>query len=646
MPSHYLDAEAPAEGDWFRALFEQSPIAVGFARNDVVVGANPAYVRLFGYESAAEILGGSLLDQVAPSHRGHIVEMLARRARGDSPAYRYETRGVRTDGTEFPFEVATTRMVVPNGPLTVAFVIDLSQREETLAALRASEERFRTLTAAAFEGVFVHAEGKIVLANETGAAMYGFDPGSMVGAPVMDLAAPESRALIAERLKSAAAEPYEGVARRRDGSTFLAEVRGRALVHQGRPMRVSVIRDITDRRRIEAEQLVLSERVRQAQKLESLAVLAGGVAHDFNNILTVISNGLALAKREPGIDAACVAHLDVVELAASRAADLCRQMLAYAGKAQIERETVDLSALVAEMSSILETSIARRATLARDLAPDLPTILGDGTQIRQIVLNLVLNASEAMSAHADKAGTVRISTATGTFDANRLARSVAGGEPKAGPYVWLEVEDDGIGMDEATAAQMFDPFFTTKFVGRGLGMAAVLGIVRGHQGAIEVDSRPNRGTRVRVFFPAQKAQPLRASVQPPAKAKGQGLVLLVDDERNVRLSTELLLRELGFDVLVARDGVDAVEIFRLQHPRVDAVLLDMTMPRMNGMDTLRELRRMAPDVPVVITTGFAKLDGVPQPCDEPDGVLTKPYTEERLSWTIQKAIQGRGARSR
>jgi CheY-like chemotaxis protein len=359
------------------------------------------------------------------------------------------------------------------------------------------------------------------------------------------------------------------------------------------------------------------------------------VAHDFNNVLTVIANAVALAKREPGLSAPAASHLEVVALATERAADLCRQMLAYAGKARIERDVVDLSALIAEMASILEASIARRATLVRELAPALPSVLGDGTQIRQVVMNLVLNAAEAISAPL---GTIRISTGTGTYDAAAFVGCPAGSEPKAGAYVWLEVDDDGVGMDDATRGQMFDPFFTTKFVGRGLGMAAVLGIVRGHQGVIEVESTPGRGTRVRVLFPVHAAEPRRRSSRAAPKEPGNsGVVLLVEDDANVRLSTELLLRESGFDVLVARDGLDAVEVFQAEHARVDAVLLDLTMPRMDGVKALRELRRIAPCVPVVLTTGYAKVD----PAHEADAVLPKPYTEDRLFATIQRAIEGR-----
>ena len=422
-------SKPPEVHTWLQALFDASPMPIGFSRDGVMLDANAAYVALFGYADATELRGQSILDQIAPSHRAQVEEMVALRARGQDPPVRYQTRGVRKDGVEFPFEITTTRVVVADGPLTIAFISDLSERDDAIEALRASEERFRTLSGAAYEGVFLHADGKIVLANDAGAALYGFDSSSMVGASVMELTAPESRATVAEHVRRGTKEPYEGVARRRDGSTFIAEVHGRTLLHQGRPMRVTIIRDVSERKRVEAEQRALAERMRHAQKLESLGVLAGGVAHDFNNILTVIANGVALARREESQGRPSAAHLETIALAAERAADLCRQMLAYAGKAALAREAVDLSALVAEMASMLEVSIAKKASLVRRLAPGLPRLLGDATQIRQVVMNLVLNASEAI---AGAEGTVRVVTGVGTYAAESFARSAAGGEPKAG----------------------------------------------------------------------------------------------------------------------------------------------------------------------------------------------------------------------
>jgi PAS domain S-box-containing protein len=632
-----LNAPATDRG-WLQSLFDRSPTAIGFSRDGLMLDANGAYIELFGYQGVDDLRGKPVLDQIAVSHASRISEYIAQRARGEAVPTHYKTRGRRRDGTEFPFDITITRVMLPDGPLTIAFVADVSEQENALAAQHASEERFRTLAAATLEGVLVHSGGRVLLANDAGAAMYGYDAASIIGVQLVELTAPESRALLAERLKDPGGGPYEGLARRRDGSTFAVEVHARSLWHEGRPTRVAVIRDITERRRVEAERRALAEQVQQTQRLQSLGVLAGGVAHDFNNLLTVISNGVALAKRNANPNSPVAAQLDAIELAAARATDLCQQMLAYAGKARIERERVELSALVDEMSNMLGASISKKVVLERRLEPGLPVLNADATQLRQIVMNLVLNASEAISLPT---GSIRLATGSGIYQAEAFARSPAGGSPKAGRYVWLEVADDGVGMNPATLERLFDPFFTTKFVGRGLGMAAVLGIVRGHEGAIEVESSKGAGTRVRVFFPVPegdaKAVPPEASA---SEAPGEGVVMLVDDEKNVRLSTELLLRDLGFDVVAAADGVEAVNMFRTEAPRLDAVLLDLSMPRMDGLETLKELRRISADVPVVLMSGFGSTSLEDQPTGgvAPDAMLPKPYRPERLLATLRRVM--------
>jgi len=596
-----MAAEGPT---WLQALFDESPVAIGFSRDGLTMEVNPAYARLFGYGDAAEMRGLKVIDQIAPDERARITELITRRAQGEEAPARYRTRGLRKDGKEFPFEITTRRVVVPGGPITMAFITDVS-------ALQESEERFRTLSSAAFEGVFIHAEGKVVLANEAGASMYGFTPETMVGASLMDLTAPESRELVAENVRRGVTGPYEAVAMRRDGSTFIGEARGRSLVHHGVPIRVVVIRDVT-------EQRALADRMRAAQKLESLGALASGLAHDFNNVLTVITNSVELAKT--GHDTAT--HLENIGVATARATELCRQMLAYAGKGALARESVDLSTLVDEMLGLLDASVGKKATLVRDLAPGLPMIVGDATQIRQIVLNLVLNAAEAI---ATPKGRVVVSTGVGEYGPGAFAKSSAGGDPKPGTYVHVDVRDEGAGMDAATVAHMFDPFFTTKVAGRGLGMATVLGIVRGHGGAIDVETQVGRGTRVRVFFPA--------SEQPRVPARG--IILVVDDESGVRTSTKLLLEQLGFEALVANGGHEAIEIVKERGTHIDAVMLDRTMPRLDGVQTMKALRAIDASLPIVLTSGQSEMSVV---AERPDAVLAKPYSTSELLATLRRVM--------
>jgi two-component system, cell cycle sensor histidine kinase and response regulator CckA len=436
-----------------------------------------------------ELRGTSLLLQIAPSHRDQIVENIKRRARGELADTTYLTRGLRRDGTEFPFEVTTCRVAVPDGPLTIAFIRDVSERERAAEEVAAALEMFRTLSTGALEGVFVHEAGKIVLVNHAGAAMFGATPEQLIGRSALELCAPESRPRAQASIAAGSNVTYEITALRLDGGTLPIEITPRELMRQGRVCRIAIIRDLTARKQAEAERAILDERVRRTDKLESLGTLAAGVAHDFNNILTIIMSEAAVARGQLQSGGSAEENLTAIEHAAERAAELCRQMLAYSGRAHIDRRRLDLSALVTDTAVILEAAVARRAVLRHELASGLAPVLGDATQLRQVLFNLVLNACEALTTPSE----IRIRT-------GMSYRS--GDEVRAGDYAWLEVIDSGTGMDAATVAKMFDPFFTTKVMGRGLGMAAVMGIIRGHQGTIDVDSAPGRGTRIRVSLPA------------------------------------------------------------------------------------------------------------------------------------------------
>jgi PAS domain S-box-containing protein len=477
---------------WLRALFNDSPMAIGFSRDGTMLDANAVYVATFGYRSVEELRGTSLLLQIAPSHREQVIENIARRARGESVETTYLTRGLRRDGSEFPFEITTCRVAVPDGPLTIAFIRDVSERERATAETSAALEMFRTLSSAALEGVYVHERGKIVLVNHAGAAMVAATPEQLTGVSVLDLCTPETRKFAEASIASGSNEPYEVMGQRLDGGTIPLQIRPRVLVQQGRSLRIAIIRDLTEQKRAEAERAVLDERVRRTDKLESLGTLAAGVAHDFNNILTIIMTEAAVARGQARSGASVDENLSAIEHASERAAELCRQMLAYSGRAHIDRRRLDLSALVADTEVMLEAAVGRRAFLRHELATGLGAVMGDATQLRQVLFNLVLNSCEALATPSEIL--IRTGSSRRTGD-----------EVPAGDYAWFEVIDHGSGMEPATVAKMFDPFFTTKVMGRGLGMAAVLGIVRSHRGAIDVDSAPGRGTRIRVSLPVTSA---------------------------------------------------------------------------------------------------------------------------------------------
>ncbi len=747
---------------WLQALFYDSPAAIGFSRDGAMLDANPAYLELFGLRRD-ELRGGSLLDNIAPSHRAEIIRRIQTRAAGGQVPTTYETRGRRTDGTEFPFEITTGRVSVDDGPLTIAFITDISERVRVRTELtEALELNLRVLNASTMSCLVYLAEGPCIFANvvsgpmigasqeqvasqnfrqlvswkecgmlasadcalETGVDQRGlfhlttsfgreiwidcqFSRVIRAGRPLlfafMHDATTERKAELArreadERLGRALAAVNDAVWEwnLHTGATFVSPrghdlldyspgveigplnewprqlaaedrapfdqvladyregtrdahqlelrvqgasglqrwvlFRGRLLGRDdaGRPVRVvGTLADIDAQKRDAEEQRLLAERVRHAQKLESLGMLAGGIAHDFNNLLTTILGSTELALSEGHVDPTLKGHLDTIGLGARRAAELCAQMLAYAGKTPLATRPVDLGELILGMGQLLDASVSQKATLVRELAAGTPAIVADPTQLRQVLLNLVINAAEALG---DSQGVIRVATGAGPCPNVPPPGSPLPAELPRGECAWFEVEDSGCGMAPETIAQMCEPFFTTKFAGRGLGMAAVQGIVRSHGGLMVVSSAPGRGTRTRVYFPARGQLPAAAAPAPAVGFRGQGVILLVDDQRAVRVTTRMLIETFGFEVLEASGGKEAIALYRAERERIVAVLLDLTMPGMNGTEVLSALRQIDPTVRVVLTTGFSTEAMVAASASEPpDGVLGKPFTLSQLS---------------
>ncbi len=392
--------------------------------------------------------------------------------------------------------------------------------------------------------------------------------------------------------------------------------------------------DLTERKSAEEQRINLEKQLLHTQKLESLGVLAGGIAHDFNNLLMAIMGNADLALMRLNPESPVVDNLKRIEEASARAADLAKQMLAYSGKGKFVVEHLDLSRLVEEMLHILEVSISKKAILRLNLTRPLPTVEADATQLRQIIMNLVINASEAIG---DKSGVIAITSGCMDCDQNSLKDVWVDENLTGGLYVYLEIVDTGCGMDNETLSKLFDPFFTTKFTGRGLGMAAVLGIVRGHKGAIKVHSEQGKGTSFKVLFPASN-RPIELFNGESHKDdwKGSGTVLLVDDEETVRAIGSEMLRELGFQVVTAADGREGVSAYT-QNPNISFVILDLTMPHMDGEQCFRELQQLKPDVKVIMSSGFSEHEVAQKFAGkELAGFIQKPYRLSVLKEAIRK----------
>lgn len=384
-----------------------------------------------------------------------------------------------------------------------------------------------------------------------------------------------------------------------------------------------------ERERFEEERRVIERKLEETQRLEGLGMLAGGVAHDFNNILTGILASASLAGMDvaPGTEVSL--HLKRIEENSLRAAGLCQQLLVYAGKGQVSASALDLNVLLRETLQLLHASVPKDAELALELAPTLPAIAGDAARLRQVFMNLVLNAAEALNGGPRR---IRLSTGTATLDHAALEKTAFRGEAKAGEFVTVEVTDTGSGMTPDTLSRIFEPFFTTKFTGRGLGLCAVLGIVRGHGGAMHVESECGRGTTFRVYLPvAASSSPVAAEPPAPTAPKGKGRVLVVDDEDAVRLVAAAAIKRQGFDTEVAADGTEAVEIMERGPNGFVGVLLDMTMPKMDGLTTLVNLRKIQPGLPVILMSGHDQGDMARKLAGHADVILLKkPFTVDEL----------------
>jgi two-component system, cell cycle sensor histidine kinase and response regulator CckA len=422
---------------------------------------------------------------------------------------------------------------------------------------------------------------------------------------------------------------------RRDGSVVECEWYNSAIFdREGRLFSVlSQVLDVTDRKRTE-------ERLRQAQKMESIALLAGGVAHDFNNLLVGVIGNASLAMELLPPEHPAGALLDGVVKAGEQAAHLTRQMLAYSGQGRYVLQPVDLSEVVREVTELVRSTAPKKVAIQLDLEPDLPEIEGDRSQIHQVLMNLVINSTEAMG---NAPGLIVVQTGMRNVGAEEI-HQFQGTDLAPGSYVTLEVRDNGAGMDEETAAKIFDPFFTTKFQGRGLGLAAVAGIVRAHKGALRVQTAPSRGTSFLLLFPAMKVRPARASrLRPPLPVtdfSGCGTVLVVDDEERVQTTARLALERRGCAVQTTGSGEEAIEILRADEGRIVIVILDLNMPGMSGVEALPRMLEIHPNLRVLVTSGYAEADvlrrfeGMPVA-----GFLQKPYTARQIAEKVRAIMK-------
>jgi len=525
----------------------------------------------------------------------------------------------------------------------IAVLEDVTEQRRTVNRLRENEETLRLAQEAANIGSFFRD-------LRTGATQWsdqlirinGFDPDTFdrarVGVdPSLDLVLPEDMPAVRQAWADVVSIGVTRIQRMRirraDGALRYLQA-SMILVRDadGTPTKVvGTVLDLTEQVEAEAERQRIDAQMQQAQKLESLGVLAGGIAHDFNNLLVGILGNASLAMLEQGAPPTVLESLAEIERAAQRAAELTRQLLAYAGKGRYVIERADVSHTIENMGALLRSAVSRATALDMDLARGLPVIDADLGQFRQVVMTLVTNGSDALGASP---GTVRITTGTQQLTEEFLSTCAPGTVAEPGPFVFVQVSDTGSGMDARTRQRMFEPFFSTKFTGRGLGLAATMGIMRSHRGAIRVVSELGTGTTVTLYFPVAEHA---AGTKGDTPWRSSGMVLLVDDEASVRTVASSLLRKRGFTVVEARDGADGLSRFREHPEQWRLVLLDLSMPVLNGEQTLRAMRELRADVRVLMMSGYDQQD-VRQGVGDGVDFVQKPFSAGELGEAVRRVL--------
>ncbi len=480
-------------------------------------------------------------------------------------------------------------------------------------------------------------DGVITSWNAAAERLYGYTAAEISGQTI-DLLFPPGDSASEQARSAEETDAFETTVRSKSGDRADISVSVSPIidVNGNRTGAAVIARDITERKRADRQIL-------QTQKLESLGLIAGGVAHDFNNLLVGILGNASLVLDSLPQSSVNRPMLEVVVDASEKASHLTRQLLAYAGKGRFVIELVNLTSLVREISTLIQTSISKAAHLRLELAQSLPPVEVDPGQLQQVIMNLVINAAEAIP--EGQTGTVLVTTEVHDVDEQYLAQNFAGEKLSPGRYVSLEVHDTGTGMSEEVRARIFDPFFTTKFTGRGLGLAAVMGIVRGHKGTIRVYSVPGKGTTFKVLLPASGNTAIPNDNRDRHHAVGgTGTILVVDDEEVVRKTCKSSLERYGYTVLTADDGKEGVELFRGRSREISAVILDMTMPVMSGEEAFRHLRAIRPDIRIVVSSGYNEVEAIRRfTARGIAAFIQKPYTAAKLAQVLKDVLTENGA---
>lgn len=632
---HSAEAALRESEEKYRSIFENSVEGIfQTTREGSYVDVNPSLARMFGYDSREEMLL-ALTDvgqqhYVVPEDRTRFRELIEKHG----VLQGFETQVRRRDGTAIWISINARVVKDKNGEIAFyeGTIENITDRKRTEEALFESEEKYRSIIEESHVGVYIIQDNVFTFVNPMFCAIHGYTYDEIVGKMgPRDFVLPEDFAVVRDSIKRRFASEIKTAElnyriRRKDGEIRIIKAIGSSILYKRRLAIIGTILDLS-------KEKVLEEQLLQSQKLETVGRLAGGIAHDFNNMLGVILGNVQLAKINLRPDEKAFEFCQSIEKATSRAAGFVKQLLAFSRRQLLELKVCDLNQLLVNFESMVQRVIGENIEMSIIPAPGLPAIKADETQINQVLLNLVVNARDAMP----EGGILTVSTGTANID-NKYIQLHPDVSP--GSYVVMSVSDTGIGMEKKITEKMFEPFFTTKAGGSGLGLSVVYGIIKQHGGFVDVISEYGRGTTFKVYLPRAEEAAAGTSEKSSAVHIGSETILVVEDDDDFRRVEAELLKKLGYRVYTASDGIEGIDMFKEKREEIDLVILDVVMPRMSGRETLEEIRKIRPGVSSLFVTGYS-LDGIHANYILEQGIdaIQKPFSLDTLSRKIREVME-------
>ncbi|WP_163339023.1 PAS domain-containing hybrid sensor histidine kinase/response regulator [Desulfopila sp. IMCC35008] len=603
-----------------------------------VIFWNPAAEQILGY-AKEKIIGKNLHDVLAPEHYLQLHKdafvKFQRKGIGAAIDNTIELEARHQDGHEISIELSLSRIRFQGKYHAIGIVRDITERKKAEEDLRKSEERFKALHNASFGGILIHDKGVILDCNRVLSEISGYSIEELIGMDGLLLISEDFREKVMSNMQAGYEKPYEVVGLRKSGEEYPLRLEVGNIPYRDRNMRVVEFRDISHQKKLEAEREVLQEQLRQAHKMEAIGTLAGGIAHDFNNMLGGIMGAAEMMALHLPKDEHIEKYRKIIVKSAERAANLTEQLLTFSRVSPRTSTALDIHEVLGESLVLVRNTIDKRVSLKTDFTQETSTVVGDFSQLQSMLLNLCINSAHAMP----EGGVIDIRTQTCALD-EAACRDYAAFDLIPGRYIEIQISDTGEGIEPEHLPKIFDPFFTTKKQGKGtgLGLASVFGAMQQHQGAITVTSREDVGTVFTLLLPLSNSSIIQQQAE-PGVLRGRGRVLVVDDEEVMRSTAKGILEDLGYTVITAKDGKEALELFRKTEERIDLVLLDMIMPVLNGKDCFRRLRKMDSEVCVVLSSGFTREEDLQDMLAEGlKGFIRKPYKKGELSRLVYQVL--------